>query len=127
MVSTVCVCAQVRKLVTETRQLEFLNAGWTMNDEGVTDYNSIIDQMTVGLRFVEENFGSSARPRVAWHIDTFGHSSEMATIHSLVCKHVPCTVNPQCACAEKVYHFISVSMNVFVCLSVCVSVYLSVC
>ena len=55
-----------------------------MNDEGVTDYNSIIDQMTVGLRFVEENFGPSARPRVAWHIDTFGHSSEMATIHSLV-------------------------------------------
>ena len=58
-----------------------------MNDEAVTDHTSIIDQMTVGLRFVEENFGPSARPRIAWHIDTFGHSSEMATIHALVCKH----------------------------------------
>lgn len=73
--------------MTETRQLEFINGGWTMNDEAVTDHTSIIDQMTVGLRFVEENFGPSARPRIAWHIDTFGHSSEMATIHALVCKH----------------------------------------
>ncbi|CAI8011181.1 Lysosomal alpha-mannosidase [Geodia barretti] len=72
----------VRKLVTETRQLEFINAGWCMNDEAATDYNAIIDQMSIGLRFVEENFGPSARPRVGWHIDPFGHSSQMASIHS---------------------------------------------
>ena len=75
---------QVRKLVTETRQLEFINAGWCMNDEAATDYNAIIDQMSIGLRFVEENFGPSARPRVGWHIDPFGHSSQMASIHSQV-------------------------------------------
>lgn len=75
---------QVRKLVTETRQLEFINAGWCMNDEAATDYNAIIDQMSIGLRFVEENFGPSARPRIAWHIDPFGHSAEMATLHALV-------------------------------------------
>ena len=55
-----------------------------MNDEASTDYNAIIDQMSIGLRFVEENFGPTARPRVGWHIDPFGHSAQMATIHSLV-------------------------------------------
>jgi lysosomal alpha-mannosidase len=70
--------------VTETRQLEFINAGWCMNDEAATDYNAIIDQMSIGLRFVEKNFGPSARPRVGWHIDPFGHSSQMASIHSLL-------------------------------------------
>lgn len=75
---------QVRKLVTETHQLEFINAGWCMNDEAATDYNAIIDQMSIGLRFVEENFGPTARPRVGWHIDPFGHSAQMATLHALV-------------------------------------------
>ena len=73
------VCPQVKKLVAK-KQLEFVNAGWCMNDEAITHYNAIIDQMTVGLRFVEENFGPEARPRIAWHIDPFGHSSGMATL-----------------------------------------------
>ena len=55
-----------------------------MNDEATTDYNAIIDQMSIGLRFVEKNFGASARPRIGWHIDPFGHSAQMATIHALV-------------------------------------------
>ena len=33
-----------------------------------------------GLQFVEETFGADARPRVAWHIDPFGHSSTMASL-----------------------------------------------
>ena len=71
--------AKVKKLVQEKR-LEFINAGWCMNDEAATHYNAIIDQMTYGLNFVEETFGSEARPRIAWHIDPFGHSSEQASI-----------------------------------------------
>ena len=55
-----------------------------MNDEATTEYNSIIDQMSLGLRFVDENFGSQARPRVAWHIDPFGHSAEQAAIFAKV-------------------------------------------
>ena len=51
-----------------------------MNDEAATHYNAISDQMTYGLNFVEETFGSEARPRIAWHIDPFGHSSEQASI-----------------------------------------------
>ena len=38
---------QVRKLVAN-KQLEFVNGGWCMNDEASTDYNAIIDQMTLG-------------------------------------------------------------------------------
>ena len=51
-----------------------------MNDEAATHYNAIIDQMTYGLNFVEETFGPDARPRIAWHIDPFGHSSEQASL-----------------------------------------------
>ncbi|XP_068743472.1 lysosomal alpha-mannosidase-like [Montipora capricornis] len=72
---------EVKKLVSEKR-LEFINAGWCMNDEAATHYNGIIDQMTYGLNFVQETFGSDARPRIAWHIDPFGHSNEQASIFS---------------------------------------------
>ena len=71
--------AEVKKLVQEKR-LEFINAGWCMNDEAATHYNAIIDQMTYGLNLVEKTFGSDARPRIAWQIDPFGHSSEQASI-----------------------------------------------
>ena len=55
-----------------------------MNDEASTDYNAIIDQMSIGLRFVEENFGAEARPRIGWHIDPFGHSAEQAALFAKV-------------------------------------------
>ena len=35
----------VKKLVAN-KQLEFVNAGWCMNDEASTDYNAIIDQVS---------------------------------------------------------------------------------
>ena len=34
------------KTLVANRQLEFVNAGWCMNDEAGTDYNAIIDQVT---------------------------------------------------------------------------------
>jgi len=40
--------------------------------------------MTLGLRFIDENFGADARPTVAWHIDPFGHSAEQASLFSLM-------------------------------------------
>ncbi|KAF3829408.1 hypothetical protein GH733_003672 [Mirounga leonina] len=69
----------VRDLVRQGR-LEFANGGWVMNDEAATHYGAIIDQMTLGLRFLENTFGKDGRPRVAWHIDPFGHSREQASL-----------------------------------------------
>ncbi|XP_012923865.1 lysosomal alpha-mannosidase isoform X7 [Heterocephalus glaber] len=69
----------VRNLVHQGR-LEFANGGWVMNDEAATHYGAIVDQMTLGLRFLEDTFGNDGRPRVAWHIDPFGHSREQASL-----------------------------------------------
>ncbi|KAM4585370.1 lysosomal alpha-mannosidase [Odontesthes bonariensis] len=69
----------VKQLVNEGR-LEFVNGGWCMSDEAATHYSAVIDQMTMGLRFLNETFGLCGRPRVAWHIDPFGHAREHASI-----------------------------------------------
>lgn len=65
-------------------RLEFVNGGWCMNDEATTHYSAIIDQMSLGLHFLQETFGECGRPRVAWHIDPFGHSREQASLFAQV-------------------------------------------
>ncbi|XP_058513991.1 lysosomal alpha-mannosidase-like isoform X10 [Ochotona princeps] len=69
----------VQELVRQGR-LEFANGGWVMNDEAATHYGAIVDQMTLGLHFLQKTFGEDGRPRVAWHIDPFGHSREQASL-----------------------------------------------
>ncbi|XP_018323399.1 lysosomal alpha-mannosidase-like isoform X2 [Agrilus planipennis] len=73
--------AQFKQLI-ENGQLEIISGGWSMNDEAVTHYQSIIDQFTWGMRKLNETFGKCARPKVGWQIDPFGHSREMAFIFS---------------------------------------------
>ena len=51
-------------------------------------HSAVIDQdmlanMQKGLRYIEREFGQDARPRVAWSIDPFGHSSTYATLNAL--------------------------------------------
>ncbi|XP_064135965.1 lysosomal alpha-mannosidase-like [Loxodonta africana] len=69
----------VKELVKQGR-LEFANGGWVMNDEATTHYGAIVDQMTLGLCFLEDTFGKDGLPHVAWHIDPFGHSREQASL-----------------------------------------------
>jgi lysosomal alpha-mannosidase len=63
----------VRKLL-KNGQLEIINGGWVMNDEACTYYDDIIDQMTLGHKFMLDNLNITTD--IGWHIDPFGHSTE---------------------------------------------------
>ena len=69
----------VRQLVKEGR-LEFNIGGWSMPDEATTHYEDVINEMTLGAKFLYDEFG--IRPTVGWHPDTFGHSNQMAAIYA---------------------------------------------
>ncbi|XP_033223798.1 lysosomal alpha-mannosidase-like [Belonocnema kinseyi] len=71
--------AAVRSLIDEGR-LEIIGGGWSMNDEAVTHYHSIIDQFTWGFRRLNDTFGKCGRPKIGWQIDPFGHSREQASM-----------------------------------------------
>ncbi|XP_025208867.1 lysosomal alpha-mannosidase-like isoform X1 [Melanaphis sacchari] len=71
----------VKDLVASGR-LEFIGGAWSMNDEAASNYVSIIDQFTWGLRKLNDTFGECGRPHIGWQIDPFGHSRQMATLFS---------------------------------------------
>lgn len=61
-------------------RLEFILGGWCMNDEASTHYSAIIDQHTMGFRFLDDVFGDCGHPKIGWQIDPFGHSREQASL-----------------------------------------------
>ncbi|KAM2537194.1 hypothetical protein TB2_022791 [Malus domestica] len=65
----------VKQLVT-SGQLEFINGGMCMHDEAATHYIDMIDQTTLGHRFIKKEFDMT--PRIGWQIDPFGHSAVQA-------------------------------------------------
>lgn len=69
--------ALTKQLVSEGR-LEFVNGGWCMHDEATTSYVDMIDQTTLGHRFIVDTFG--VVPKSQWQIDPFGHSKAQASL-----------------------------------------------
>ena len=72
--------ANVRRLVKDG-QLQFVNGGWCMHDEAGPFYLDMIDQTTLGHRFLLQELG--VRPTTGWQIDPFGHSSTNAALLSV--------------------------------------------
>ena len=70
------------KQLAASGQLEFIGGGWVMHDEADTSVYGILNQISVGLDFLEGNLG--VRPSVEWHIDPFGHSIFMPELYSLL-------------------------------------------
>eukprot|EP00257_Ricinus_communis_P013468 XP_015570900.1 alpha-mannosidase At3g26720 [Ricinus communis] len=66
---------KVKELVN-SGQLEFINGGMCMHDEATPHYIDLIDQTTLGHKFIKDEFGQL--PRVGWQIDPFGHSAVQA-------------------------------------------------
>jgi alpha-mannosidase len=61
------------KNLVESGRWEFANAGWVMHDEATTYYQHFVDNMRLGLQFIQKEFNKSVE--TAWFIDPFGHSS----------------------------------------------------
>ena len=58
----------VQRLV-HNGQLNFINGGYCMHDEAAPSYSDMIDQTTLGHKFLIDEFGF--RPRVGWQIGQY--------------------------------------------------------
>ncbi|CAD6253773.1 unnamed protein product [Miscanthus lutarioriparius] len=65
----------VKGLISSGR-LELINGGLCMHDEAAVHYIDMIDQTTLGHRYIKEEFGQI--PLIGWQIDPFGHSAVQA-------------------------------------------------
>jgi hypothetical protein len=69
---------QVYHLIHSTKQLNFVNGGWCMHDEGTTHYIGMIDQTTLGHTFLKDKL--NVIPTIGWQLDPFGHSKTQASL-----------------------------------------------
>lgn len=69
----------VRKLMEQGR-LDIAGGSWTSNDEAVSHYAAMIDQCTLGFRFLKTELRSCPQPAVAWQLDLFGHGKEINSL-----------------------------------------------
>jgi alpha-mannosidase len=73
--------AKVKQMVYEGR-LEFVNGGWVASDEACPVYEDLVENIVVGHQWLKDNF--NVVPRIAWHADSFGHSSKMNELFQLM-------------------------------------------
>ena len=64
--------------VVKSGQLEFVTAGWVMNDEANCDIYGILEQLYEGREWVEDTFG--ILPSTGYAVDPFGQSAVMAQV-----------------------------------------------
>jgi alpha-mannosidase len=57
--------AVVRSLVQQGR-FEFTNGGIVQHDEATSHYSGMVDQMSLGMRFLQAEFGVT--PKIAWQV-----------------------------------------------------------
>lgn len=70
---------ETRDLVSHlisTGQLSIVNGGYVQHDEAAAHFAAMIDQTTVGHRFLKHSLG--VIPRIGWQLDPFGHSASQA-------------------------------------------------
>lgn len=68
-----------------------------MHDEAAVHYIDMIDQTTLGHRYIKEEFGLI--PRIGWQIDPFGHSAVQAYLlgaEVICCYHIQVKFSPIC-------------------------------
>lgn len=76
----------VRYLVAN-KQLSFVNGGWCMHDEAATHFMGMIDQTTLGHRFLKKELG--VIPKVGWQVRMAAFttsSSSSDAFHSPCCR-----------------------------------------
>jgi len=68
----------VRQLVQSGR-LSFVGAGWVQHEEGTTQADALVDQMTLGHQFLLHELNTSTN--IGWQIDPFdGHTATSAAL-----------------------------------------------
>lgn len=55
-------------------RLEFILGGWVANDEACPTFEEILSNYMVGHEFLKNEM-SIDPPKVAWLVDSFGHSA----------------------------------------------------
>lgn len=68
------------KALVKRGQLELLHGGMVSTDEACPNYSDILRNFELGQDFLRTEF--AVEPKIAWQLDTFGHSSAIADLFS---------------------------------------------
>jgi len=71
---------EICRNLVKNGQLVFTNGGWCMHDEATPHYLDMIDQTTLGHRWLKDEFDYTVT--TGWQLDPFGHSATQASLLS---------------------------------------------